>query len=46
MGGTPDEVTTYIASESARWAEVVKTAGIRMDDRFVNDAGELPYLHA
>jgi tripartite-type tricarboxylate transporter receptor subunit TctC len=31
MGGTPDEVRTYIASESARWAEVVKTAGIRMD---------------
>jgi len=31
MGGTPGEVTTYIASESARWSEVVKTAGIRMD---------------
>jgi tripartite-type tricarboxylate transporter receptor subunit TctC len=31
MGGTPDEVTTYIASESARWSDVVKTAGIRID---------------
>ena len=31
MGGTPEEVTSYIASESARWSEVVKTAGIRMD---------------
>jgi tripartite-type tricarboxylate transporter receptor subunit TctC len=31
MGGTPEEVTTYIASESARWSDVVKTAGVRMD---------------
>jgi tripartite-type tricarboxylate transporter receptor subunit TctC len=31
MGGTPEEVTSYIASESARWSEVVKAAGIRMD---------------
>src|SRR5262249_52886642 len=31
MGGAPAEVTTYIASESARWSDVVKTAGIRMD---------------
>jgi tripartite-type tricarboxylate transporter receptor subunit TctC len=31
MGGTPEEVTSYIASESARWADVVKAAGIRMD---------------
>ena len=31
MGGTPEEVTSYIASESVRWSEVVKTAGIRMD---------------
>jgi tripartite-type tricarboxylate transporter receptor subunit TctC len=30
-GGTPGEVTSYIASESARWSEVVKLAGIRMD---------------
>ena len=31
MGGTPEEVTSYIASESARWSDVVKTAGIKMD---------------
>ncbi|HZN25099.1 MAG TPA: tripartite tricarboxylate transporter substrate binding protein [Burkholderiales bacterium] len=31
MGGTPEEVTSYITSESARWSDVVKTAGIRMD---------------
>jgi tripartite-type tricarboxylate transporter receptor subunit TctC len=31
MGGTPEEVTSYIASESARWSDVVKAAGIRMD---------------
>ena len=31
MGGTPEEVTSYIASESARWSEVVKSAGIRID---------------
>lgn len=31
MGGTPDEVTRYIESESARWSEVVRSAGIRMD---------------
>jgi tripartite-type tricarboxylate transporter receptor subunit TctC len=31
LGGTPEEVTSYIASESARWSEVVKSAGIRMD---------------
>jgi tripartite-type tricarboxylate transporter receptor subunit TctC len=31
MGGTPDEVTSYIAAESARWSDVVKSAGIRMD---------------
>ncbi|HYC47198.1 MAG TPA: tripartite tricarboxylate transporter substrate binding protein [Burkholderiales bacterium] len=31
MGGTPEEVTSYIASEQARWSEVVKAAGIRMD---------------
>jgi tripartite-type tricarboxylate transporter receptor subunit TctC len=31
MGGTPEDVTSYIASESARWSEVVKSAGIRMD---------------
>jgi tripartite-type tricarboxylate transporter receptor subunit TctC len=31
LGGTPEEVTSYIASESARWSGVVKSAGIRMD---------------
>jgi len=31
MGGTPEEVTSYIASESARWADVVKATGLRMD---------------
>jgi tripartite-type tricarboxylate transporter receptor subunit TctC len=31
MGGTPEEVTTYIASESARWSDVVKSAGIRIE---------------
>ena len=31
MGGTPEEVSSYIASESARWSDVVRTAGIRMD---------------
>src|SRR5262245_13473796 len=31
MGGTPAEVTAYIASESARWSDVVKSAGIRLD---------------
>ena len=31
MGGTPEEVTSYIASESARWSDVVRTANIKMD---------------
>jgi tripartite-type tricarboxylate transporter receptor subunit TctC len=31
MGGSPDDVTSYIRAESARWAEVVRSAGIRMD---------------
>ena len=31
MGGTPEEVTAYIVSESARWSDVVKSAGIRLD---------------
>ena len=31
LGGTPAEVTSYIASESARWGEVVKAAGIKLD---------------
>ena len=31
MGGTPADVTSYIASESPRWAELVKSAGIKLD---------------
>jgi tripartite-type tricarboxylate transporter receptor subunit TctC len=31
MGGTPGDVTAYIASESPKWAELVKSAGIKLD---------------
>jgi tripartite-type tricarboxylate transporter receptor subunit TctC len=31
MGGTPADVTNYIASESTRWSEVVKSAGVKID---------------
>ena len=31
MGGTPADVTSYIASESKRWSEVVKSAGVKID---------------
>jgi tripartite-type tricarboxylate transporter receptor subunit TctC len=31
MGGTPEDVTRYIATESSRWSEVVRSAGIKMD---------------
>ncbi|HSQ03695.1 MAG TPA: tripartite tricarboxylate transporter substrate-binding protein [Burkholderiales bacterium] len=31
MGGTPEDVTSYIASESRKWSEVVRTAGIKVD---------------
>ena len=31
MGGTPEEVTSYMASESARWSDIVRTANIKMD---------------
>jgi tripartite-type tricarboxylate transporter receptor subunit TctC len=31
MGGRPDEVSSYIATESSRWSDVVKGAGIRLD---------------
>ena len=31
MGGTPDDVTTYIASESKKWSEVVRSAGVKVD---------------
>ena len=31
MGGTPADVTTYIASESKRWSEVVRSGGVKVD---------------
>ena len=31
MGGTPEEVTTYIESEARRWSELVRSAGIKID---------------
>ena len=31
MGGTPADVTTYIAAESAKWSELVKSAGVKID---------------
>jgi hypothetical protein len=31
MGGSPAEVTSYIASESAKWSELVKSAGVKID---------------
>jgi tripartite-type tricarboxylate transporter receptor subunit TctC len=31
MGGRPEEVSSYIATESSRWSDVVKSAGIRLD---------------
>jgi tripartite-type tricarboxylate transporter receptor subunit TctC len=31
LGGTPADVTSYIASESQRWGELVKSAGIKLD---------------
>jgi tripartite-type tricarboxylate transporter receptor subunit TctC len=31
MGGTPNDVTTYIASESTKWSEIVKSAGVKID---------------
>jgi tripartite-type tricarboxylate transporter receptor subunit TctC len=31
LGGPPEDVTRYIATESRRWAEVVRAAGIRME---------------
>jgi tripartite-type tricarboxylate transporter receptor subunit TctC len=31
MGGTPNDVTTYIASESTKWSELVKSAGVKID---------------
>jgi tripartite-type tricarboxylate transporter receptor subunit TctC len=31
MGGTPADVTSYIASESAKWSELVRSAGVKID---------------
>ena len=31
MGGTPGDVASYIASESAKWSELVKSAGVKID---------------
>jgi tripartite-type tricarboxylate transporter receptor subunit TctC len=31
MGGTPADVTSYIESESKRWSEVVRSAGVKVD---------------
>jgi tripartite-type tricarboxylate transporter receptor subunit TctC len=31
MGGAPADVTRYIASESPKWGELVKSAGIKLD---------------
>ena len=31
MGGTPEDVTTYIASESKKWSELVASAGVKVD---------------
>jgi tripartite-type tricarboxylate transporter receptor subunit TctC len=31
MGGSPEEVTTYIDSEARRWSELVRSAGIKID---------------
>jgi tripartite-type tricarboxylate transporter receptor subunit TctC len=31
MGGTPEDVTRFIASESEKWSEVVHRAGVKID---------------
>lgn len=31
MGGTPGDVASYIASESTKWSELVKSAGVKID---------------
>ncbi len=31
MGGTPDDVKSFIASESEKWSEVVRRAGVKID---------------
>ncbi|MEO7727367.1 MAG: tripartite tricarboxylate transporter substrate-binding protein [Burkholderiales bacterium] len=31
MGGMPEDVTTYVATESRRWSELVRSAGVKVD---------------
>jgi tripartite-type tricarboxylate transporter receptor subunit TctC len=31
MGGTPNAVTDYISTESGKWSELVKSAGVKID---------------
>ena len=31
MGGTPEDVNTFIASEGRKWSEVVRLAGVKID---------------
>lgn len=31
MGGTPEDVKTYIASEAKKWSELVQSAGVKID---------------
>ena len=31
MGGTPEDVTTFVATEAAKWSELVKSAGVKID---------------
>ena len=31
MGGTPEEVSSYIVSESKKWSELVQSAGVKID---------------
>ena len=31
MGGTPEDVTTFIASEGVKWSDVVRRAGVKVD---------------
>ena len=31
MGGTPEDVTSFIASEGRKWSEVVQRAGVKVD---------------
>ena len=31
MGGTPEDVTKFVATEAAKWSELVKSAGVKID---------------